>query len=68
MYVILIVFFLSFKFIQGYTPLHIAMLHGHKDVFKLLAEVYSKLFYNILKKKNFNIIFCCLTKKKFFSD
>lgn len=31
-------------FFQGYTPLHIAMQFRHENVYKLLVEVYGKLY------------------------
>ena len=27
---------------QGYTPLHLAAIHGHEDIIELLVTVYSE--------------------------
>ena len=32
----------NFIYLQGYTPLHIAMQFRHENVYKLLVDVYSK--------------------------
>ncbi|XP_016310234.1 ankyrin repeat domain-containing protein SOWAHD-like [Sinocyclocheilus anshuiensis] len=31
----------SLLFLQGYTPLHIAALHGHRHIFDLLVRTYG---------------------------
>lgn len=33
---------LVFYVLQGYTPLHIAALHGHRHIQELLTETYGK--------------------------
>ncbi len=35
----------SLLFLQGYTPLHIAALQGHRHIFNLLVRTYGKHSY-----------------------
>lgn len=53
--------------------MHIAMLHGHKDVFTLLADVYGMFFfylsfsYYFICNKYINSIINCLPYYEIFS-
>lgn len=62
--VINFVYLILMYYLQGYTPLHIAMRFRHENVYRLLVEVYGKicdiylliyLFY--INKNSFTIPF-----------